>query len=552
MNLLKILFEFIKISHYSQIFYSMTECISANMHKNRRPISGFFSFLEKSLRRIFYPQNRGRFFYVNASKYGIMIQSVRRVYMRLKEFILGYPNGEHEAKLVENFDTFFYDYDSNSERVLDENRFLVLGRKGVGKTLLAEYVKKKASTQQDWLCDIVSYSTLGIHELLSKVDVPAKEYKALWLWIAYLEIIKLCAQNDDMDKARRNDIAMFFVKTFSLDVFADKNAGFLRALELIIREYKQRRIAKLNEYLKALETIVIDAMKTAPTKYTLFIDNLDFHFINSDAYTNTIKSLIRTIMGLNATFNKKEVDCKILILLRTDIFIMFNDANLQTMKRDYFLKIDWGTQLQNDSPLIAMLAHRLRVSNPVLAHMDLGDIIRTLLPDPINNVHPVKFLLSRSFFRPRHLNAYLRFIRSKHLYAPYINRYMLMSTEMDYAKHMMKEVRMEMEGHFEESKIESAFSLLAQFAPLCEYSQNTFIFPEIEEFYHRIAFSIHHYDLKELLKILFDFNVLNNVWYDKTLRKHLYSSRVKKNRISQIDYDKRFQINPGIRRALIY
>ncbi|MCL2578186.1 MAG: hypothetical protein FWE27_09090 [Defluviitaleaceae bacterium] len=120
--------------------------------------------------------------------------------MSLKEIYLGHRTGKVEAVMRKDFDEFFFDYDLNSKKIMDEDRFLVLGKRGTGKSFLAEYIKKKSKSQNNRICDTVSYKAINIHELLNDCaeDAASDEYNALWLWIIYLEIIKLYIKYDKL------------------------------------------------------------------------------------------------------------------------------------------------------------------------------------------------------------------------------------------------------------------------------------------------------------------------------------------------------------------
>ncbi|MGL5904510.1 MAG: hypothetical protein ACRCZO_17640 [Cetobacterium sp.] len=60
----------------------------------------------------------------------------------LKKLEFGRNDGKKEAEL-DDFESLYYDYNGLLHDSLDKFKFLVLGRKGTGKTLLAEMIKKK-------------------------------------------------------------------------------------------------------------------------------------------------------------------------------------------------------------------------------------------------------------------------------------------------------------------------------------------------------------------------------------------------------------------------
>mgnify|MGYP000606352445 FL=1 len=64
--------------------------------------------------------------------------------VKLKDIYLGVPDGATEAE-SKNFEELFYDPNNKYDELMDnEEKFLVIGNKGAGKTYLAKYVLLKA------------------------------------------------------------------------------------------------------------------------------------------------------------------------------------------------------------------------------------------------------------------------------------------------------------------------------------------------------------------------------------------------------------------------
>ena len=60
--------------------------------------------------------------------------------VKLKDIYLGVPDGATEAE-SKNFEELFYDPNNKYDELMDnEEKFLVIGNKGAGKTYLAKYV----------------------------------------------------------------------------------------------------------------------------------------------------------------------------------------------------------------------------------------------------------------------------------------------------------------------------------------------------------------------------------------------------------------------------
>lgn len=84
----------------------------------------------------------------------------------LKQIFLGEPDGRKEALYRPDFEKFFFDYQNIAEEAINPKNFLFLGRKGSGKTILAEYIKKQASTEPCHFCEIRSYKEFKFQELV--------------------------------------------------------------------------------------------------------------------------------------------------------------------------------------------------------------------------------------------------------------------------------------------------------------------------------------------------------------------------------------------------
>ena len=60
----------------------------------------------------------------------------------LSDIEFGYADGDTESRL-ENFLDLFYTGNNKYEEIMDNNHFIISGRKGTGKTILAKYIQLK-------------------------------------------------------------------------------------------------------------------------------------------------------------------------------------------------------------------------------------------------------------------------------------------------------------------------------------------------------------------------------------------------------------------------
>jgi len=71
----------------------------------------------------------------------------------LKDVFLGYNDGKKEAKYRSDYENFFYDYSNIYENIIRPDKYIMIGRKGSGKTILAEYYKKLTKNDP---CHVIS------------------------------------------------------------------------------------------------------------------------------------------------------------------------------------------------------------------------------------------------------------------------------------------------------------------------------------------------------------------------------------------------------------
>lgn len=99
----------------------------------------------------------------------------------ISDIDFGNIDGREEAKL-DNFEALFYEKDDNYSDLFNFNKFLILGRKGVGKTILVNYLKKnnKNVSLLD-ISDVVSRKLQIFHS----EDIKKDEMDSFWEYVFY-------------------------------------------------------------------------------------------------------------------------------------------------------------------------------------------------------------------------------------------------------------------------------------------------------------------------------------------------------------------------------
>jgi len=92
------------------------------------------------------------------------------------DLYLGYNDGLEEWARTKDFGAFFYNHAHLIERAQSPARWLFLGKKGTGKSILGAYLVESCRNQHG-LSELCSYKDFKIHELesLKTTDVAPSQ-----------------------------------------------------------------------------------------------------------------------------------------------------------------------------------------------------------------------------------------------------------------------------------------------------------------------------------------------------------------------------------------
>lgn len=97
-------------------------------------------------------------------------------------------DGREEAKL-DNFEALFYEKDNYYLDLMNSSKFLILGRKGTGKTILVNYLKKKNIPNPDVFINLLDISDVTSKKLqiFHNEDIQKDEMDSFWEYVFLLE-----------------------------------------------------------------------------------------------------------------------------------------------------------------------------------------------------------------------------------------------------------------------------------------------------------------------------------------------------------------------------
>lgn len=476
--------------------------------------------------------------------------------LKLKDVYLGITDGKKEALYKSDFEKYFFDYNKIYEQALSKEIFLILGKKGSGKTLLAEYIKRTSEQDGLWFCEVRSYKEFKFHELihLKSSDVSPNEYIAIWEWVALIDLARLCLKDqgipDGPDKTKLNKF--FSDNYYSIDIDSEKVIEKARSGKIKGQAFgiggegsitEKKEVAEYFYYLEDLRATVLNLLASSDSRFDLYYDELDDRFKNDDYYRNCIISLIKAVDKINLLMLEKHISGKLSLLLRSDIFHILNDPDLNKIRMDNSVYIDWGNKVEASSPLFELIITKAKASSPLLSSLSSDAVFNKLFPQGIKGISPERYILERTLFRPRDMVSMLNLIIKRHPNSSYFGWKGFIDTVKEYSEYFLQEIRNELSGHVSDDFIDQVVRFLKQF------NKYRFSYEEIDTFLKQNTARYPALSLESMLQILFKFNVIGNCWYNEYKGKDYYCWSYRDPK-ADIDFEKNFVIHLGLRDAL--
>ncbi|MCT4558588.1 MAG: hypothetical protein N4A61_11085 [Pelagimonas sp.] len=285
-----------------------------------------------------------------------------------KEILKAIAAWKVEAKFEDIPKYFFKGYEF--ERILEGDYSLVLGRKGSGKTAIAEYICRSDSKGQ-YQAQNLSFKNFPFNELYSLNDdrfTHPNQYITIWKYVILSFICRMIGENPRVDPLVSRQLNKAFGNN------ADNN------LASIIRKWT---VGKINlsafgvgggvekegksetDWIRSVEQLEsIVARYGKGQRYFIVLDELDEDFkdvigrYKNDQYLQLLTSLIKAVSEIRSISVTNDLRVYPVIFLRDDIFDLLRDNDKNKLV-DVTLNLQWDKQKICD-----MLAYRIARSSP--------------------------------------------------------------------------------------------------------------------------------------------------------------------------------------------
>mgnify|MGYP002621593375 CR=1 FL=1 len=478
----------------------------------------------------------------------------------LNDYIFGDADAETEFRnKKEIFEKAFYDPKNIVDKLINGYQFMLIGRKGVGKTAFSAKIRSIADKDNSIQCNMMDLSQFefGVFNKLRLPDLDGThKYKNSWKLILLIYIYKMFS----------NDYTFLEVESFY------ERAEFLEASEIlkskninsIIRklskksfnfdikffkytsesEYEDGKLSYSEVYdylLEGLEGIYTE------NKFLLIIDGLDDMLRFKKERLLMISGLIRGINELNRDLSDINATVKIIFLAREDILASVTDPDLNKIRRDAGITLNWNSK---DDDLKNMVNLRFKLSG--ISEENLEKHWNLIFPPKIKGKDSWDYVTEFTLSKPRDILQFLSQCQRNYPTKSYLKYSELDRVLIDYStEYFIEEMKNELVGFIDDDVIH----LIPQV--LQTIGGSDFRYIDFKKNMERVYGNQNDIYYKRILLTLFENGYVGQVtemkYWDKEIKKNVTRNQVlfkHKKPTVRINYDCKFSIHKGLYKAL--
>lgn len=460
--------------------------------------------------------------------------------------------GECIEKSGHRINPYFTDFlDILSE--IENNKFLIVGRKGTGKSAIAQFIENESDKAEDSFAHSITVSTIEIERIIQLTKSKEGE-PMVYEWLILLYLTKLIVKSGS---------AKYSNAIQKLSNFLSKNTGSVEIDQKQMVEILEKREGHIDinmlkqkfqhlfgtstkstnplfvNLLTPLKEIICTALRyqdLQDKEFFILFDDLDVDFdLNNDAHCKRLMSLIRTVSSMN---NRLPANAKILLFLRDDVVSHLTPKYNDSAKiiESHKVVINWYIHNLNkinedDVPLKKMVNQRVKI-----AFKNKGITIpQKITPWDFlieeNIGYPkssFKHILDFTFYKPRDLVLLLNTISDDAYKYPLAN-YDIDKVLTTYCYRLKNEVLSELTLYFNEKEKKAVYDHIFQHIANNIRDRKNTIFSKLATYINNL--NIFNRDGNEVIKILWSYSLIGykdnfgNIYYNH--REENYPNMIK-------------------------
>jgi hypothetical protein len=402
-----------------------------------------------------------------------------------KNLVFGIPEAEGEGRsLTKGMVEIFSDYLDVLPRI-EGGKFIISGRKGVGKSALAKYFFDFANASEDdeHYATLIKANDLNLEHLIAHSENEPTKRSAFFEWVILCSIAKLLINSNygeytkefgklkDFLERNRGLVDIDKLKLLSAEAIASSkvNIAVLKhAFGGEISRYIKNNLdqASYYEMIYPLRDIILRLMSfevCRNIRIKILFDDLDLMFENNTPSESELKSmfeLIRIVRDYNTNIFEKQ-NVKIIVFLRSDIVSILESKYPDSAKifSSYILRISWySQQIYNQGRNSELPLQRFIEDRIARATSDIGknEALKWTTLFDAEFRDSFKYVLDFTLFRPRDLLLFLNKFGDDDYTIP-VSFSTANLVLRKYSSDFVNELRNELTLHFTNDQIQRIF-----------------------------------------------------------------------------------------------
>ena len=162
----------------------------------------------------------------------------------------GKADGKKESRKM-NFESLFYDGDGYYQRLCEDDVYLVIGRKGTGKSLLTRYFKKVKEKTSFNYCEIIETNKFMRKKLktFNYEEIQNQEMTTFWRYVFLTEFGRMINSKNtyllyDMSAMEEKNFTTVSIKEEDVEELNGKISAGLSALNASISSTEGKKVTK--------------------------------------------------------------------------------------------------------------------------------------------------------------------------------------------------------------------------------------------------------------------------------------------------------------------
>lgn len=389
--------------------------------------------------------------------------------MKFKEFEFGLADANKEfTRNPEIFENAFCDRRGVIDKLINKYEFLLVGRKGVGKSAYSAKIQSISNKiDNEIYAEVMNLSDFEFGTF-SKTSIESditgtQKYKSSWDFILLLNIYKILFNNLEITENEDINKIIFLLDKvgFSLDNEYKSDVTRLSKFKLGIGvaffDAELERLYNTNpgSYLERLSIITekmfkgLNKVVLNDRRLVLIIDGLDDILRFRKNKMEIVASLIRSVDYINDKTLQYNQKIKIIVLIREDIISMVNDPDLNKIIQDSSINLSWYNRLEDLKEIVNLrfALSGLTIENSI-SQWD------NMFPKKIKGKTSWNYIIEYTLYKPRDILQFLKYCQIEYPNNEYLTFCETQNVLKKFShNYFIEEMKNELSGFIDEELI---------------------------------------------------------------------------------------------------